>query len=223
MSDIKKFESQSAFTQLDRLLIKNGSLTDEQIHFLYENMNNNLDHARHIEGERLSFNSIFLTVAGAVLAFVKDFTSPVAALLFFAVAVEGAVSMTLTKNWGNAFDHHWYYAAGCYRVLHHALIEREGKEAPDHELSDAEIDAELEKLYGGEVDRNFAEFGEYQIEHVAGLDVHPLFCFRIAKPFSKNPLMRIRTKTLYAIFYGVIEMALIGAFLIALFSWIHTL
>ena len=204
-----EFENYSAWDKMDRILVKNGKLTDQQIKFLYVNLKNNIEHARHVESERLSFNSIFLTVAAATLAFVKDFSSPVSALLLLAVAIEGAIAITLTWNWGNVFDTHWQYAAGCYRVLHHALIDMDGEPAGGL-ISDEEMEIKLAELYGDN-----SVFETFRDETVDRVSVHPFFSFRIQKLRTKNPLTKKRTRTLFTIFYGVIEAALILAFVIS--------
>ena len=48
--------------------LKGKPLSEEQISFLQNCMNENLNHARHVENERLTFNSILLALIAGVLA-----------------------------------------------------------------------------------------------------------------------------------------------------------
>ncbi len=73
-------------------------------------MTENLEHARHVENERLTFNSIFLALAAGALAFAGAFNSFVAFCIYFSLTMAGFLSMILTARWNNAFNRHLYYA-----------------------------------------------------------------------------------------------------------------
>ena len=77
------------------------SLTDTQIDFLMSCFEQNLEHARHVENERLTFNSIYMALVGGVLAFVYStevkyvmFSVGVTVLLI----ITGFIAMLLTKD-----------------------------------------------------------------------------------------------------------------------------
>ena len=61
------------------------SLTDTQIDFLMSCFEQNLEHARHVENERLTFNSIYMALVGGVLAFV--YSTEVKYVMFSVVIV----------------------------------------------------------------------------------------------------------------------------------------
>ncbi len=101
------------------------SLTDTQIDFLMSCFEQNLEHARHVENERLTFNSIYMALVGGVLAFVYStevkyvmFSVGVTVLLI----ITGFIAMLLTKRWDHTFDRHIEYAKGCYRLVHQSLF-----------------------------------------------------------------------------------------------------
>ncbi len=105
------------------------SLTDTQIDFLMSCFEQNLEHARHVENERLTFNSIYMALVGGVLAFVYStevkyvmFSVGVTVLLI----ITGFIAMLLTKRWDNTFDRHIEYAKGCYRLVHESLFPDDG-------------------------------------------------------------------------------------------------
>ena len=112
------------------------SLTDTQIDFLMSCFEQNLEHARHVENERLTFNSIYMALVGGVLAFVYStevkyvmFSVGVTVLLI----ITGFIAMLLTKRWDNTFDRHIEYAKGCYRLVHESLFPDDLDEEDDED------------------------------------------------------------------------------------------
>lgn len=159
----------------------------DQIPFLLEMMKENLSHARHVENERLTFNSIFLALVAGSLAFADSFDTEIALFLYIAMAFAGLLSMLLTSRWNNAFSRHVYFAQQCYKLIHKSLF------------GDAEGD-ECSK--------------DDRWESIDGLDDIPMYCFRIASPiaytgFGKR-LFKIRTKVLYNSFYWLIQIILLS-------------
>lgn len=163
------------------------TLNSEQVGFLTEMMKENLNHARHVENERLTFNSIFLALVAGSLAFSDSFESEIALFLYIAMTFAGFLSMLLTSRWNNAFSRHIYFAQQCYKLIHKNMF------------GDAE---------GDECSKND------HWESIDGLDDIPMYCFKITSPIAYTrlgkSLFKIRTKVLYNSFYWLIQIILIS-------------
>ena len=177
------------------------SLTDTQIDFLMSCFEQNLEHARHVENERLTFNSIYMALVGGVLAFVYStevkyvmFSVGVTVLLI----ITGFIAMLLTKRWDNTFDRHIEYAKGCYRLVHESLF-------PD------DLDEE---------DENNEDAAAS--EWINGINGLPAYAFRPQNPSSKhesgaaaavaNYVYRtFRTRRLFKYFYWLIQLVLVAS------------
>ena len=177
------------------------SLTDTQIDFLMSCFEQNLEHARHVENERLTFNSIYMALVGGVLAFVYStevkyvmFSVGVTVLLI----ITGFIAMLLTKRWDNTFDRHIEYAKGCYRLVHESLF-------PD------DLDEE---------DENNEDAAAS--EWINGINGLPAYAFRPKNPESKHdsgPVAAManyvystfRTRRLFKYFYWLIQLVLIAS------------
>lgn len=174
-------------------------LKEQRIAFLTQCMSENLHHARHIENERITFNSVFLAFVAGVIVFIKpaetsdSFLSPGAVCsLYFVLSIAGGLSILFTIRWNNAFERHLFYAQQCYRILHGYLF---GK--------------------GDE----FSDYYETP-EFVQGINELPMYCFKIHRPIAATKfgsvLYKVRTKTLYIAFYWIIELILIGFTILSL-------
>lgn len=167
--------------------IKDQELTDAQIGFLQNCMIENLNHARHAENERLTFNSIFLALVAGALAFASSFPAHIAFFIYLAITMAGFLSMLLTARWNNTFQRHVYYAQQCYKLVHRDLF----GDAPGDECSKND-----------------------RWESIDGLDDIPMYCFKIYSPIAYTPLgknlFKIRTKVLYNTFYWTIQIILIS-------------
>lgn len=174
--------------------LEGKELTENQFNFVSQCMTENLEHARHVENERLTFNSIFLALAAGALAFAGAFNSFIAFCIYFSLTMAGFLSMILTARWNNAFNRHLYYAQQCYKLLHTNLFGDGG------ELTDTNSHPEA----------------------IKGLKEIPLYSFRIHKPVAYTKLgelmYRPRTKNLYIAFYWIIQFLLIGCTLLELFK-----
>ena len=62
-------------------------LNESQINFLQNCMIENLNHARHAENERLTFNSIFLALVAGALAFASAFPAQIAFFIYLAITL----------------------------------------------------------------------------------------------------------------------------------------
>lgn len=161
-------------------------LNESQINFLQNCMIENLNHARHAENERLTFNSIFLALVAGALAFASAFPAQIAFFIYLAITMAGFLSMLLTARWNNTFSRHIYFAQQCYKLIHKELF------------GDAD---------GDECSKND------RWESIDGLDDIPMYSFKIYRPiaytrFGKT-LYKIRTKVLYNTFYWTIQIILI--------------
>jgi hypothetical protein len=83
-------------------------LTDQQLTFLTENMTQNLEHARHIETERLTFVSFQLMGFGLLLSDIGSvFDKPGLASILIGVLLGINVICTLLLNrWADVFKNH---------------------------------------------------------------------------------------------------------------------
>lgn len=166
--------------------LEGKKLTDEQVNFLQNCMNENLNHARHAENERLTFNSIFLALVAGALAFASAFPAEIAFFIYLAITMAGFLSMLLTARWNNTFSRHIYFAQQCYRLVHKDLF--------------------------GDADGDEISKGD-RWESIDGLDDIPMYCFKINSPIAYTPfgknLYKIRTKVLYNTFYWTIQIILI--------------
>lgn len=163
-------------------------LQPHHIEFLQSCMSENLNHARHVENERLTFNTVFLALVAGVLAFCGEIENQKAVFyVYLAITLAGFLSILLTIRWNNAFDRHQTYAQECYKLIH--------------------------RNYFGEVARN--EESKQVKELIDGLGEVPLYSFKIDNPIAythigKNLLYKLRTRTLYNAFYGIVQLLLIA-------------
>lgn len=167
-------------------------LNEKQFGFVSQCLTENLEHARHVENERLTFNSIFLALVAGALAFADSLEATIAAGIYFTLIIAGFLSIVLTARWNNAFDCHLFYAQQCYKLLH-------------------------ENLFG----KGYALVGnKTNPEAIDGLYEIPLYSFRIHKPISYTKLGEIlykpRTRNLYIAFYWIIQALLIASMILEL-------
>ena len=149
-------------------------------------MEQNLEHARHVENERIEFHTVFIAFYLGVLAWIfSDGTLGYeswltifveAGLIFFSL-----IAWTLNERWSNAFDRHMTYAKGCYYLLHRSVFG-----VDDSKRIDDEVIKELKRSH-----KDFKEYLEieamptdFKDDSAEGgvLDVLPLYSFRINNP-----------------------------------------
>ena len=144
---------------------ENLKLRNDQVDFLYQMMCENLEHARHVENERITFNSIYIALAAGVLAFISTIDVFVVRIsILILQLVLGIIAMLLTVRWNNAFSQHMDYAKQCYALIHRHLF-----------IKDEETVAY----------REGAEFVDKK-EALPYLEEAPTFCFGIKDPSSKK-------------------------------------
>ena len=166
--------------------IDTQSLNDKQISFLQSCMIENLNHARHAEIERLTFNTLYLAFVVGVITFAHSLTNKEALFIYFPIIIAGFLAMLLTTRWNNTFERHMFYAQQCYRLIHLSLF----GDRPKDSVSQA----------------NMKEF-------IDGLEEIPMYSFRINRPiaytFFGEKLYRICTKVLYNLFYCITQSILL--------------
>ena len=159
---------------------------DRKYEFTSMIMEQNLEHARHVENERMQFHTVFIAFYIGVLAWIFSdgsvrYDSWVtifveAGLIFFSL-----IAWTLNERWSNAFDRHMTYAKGCYYLLHKSVFG-----VDDSRRIDDDVIKELKRSH-----KDFKEYLEieaiptdFQDESAEGgvLDVLPLYSFRINNP-----------------------------------------
>lgn len=175
-------------------------LDDGQISFLTTCFSENLNHARHVENERLTFNTMFMALAGCVLAFVHSIDNYVVAMVMNLILIMlGFIAMLLTRKWDHVFDRHQDFAKGDYLLLHKSLFPLKGDDT-DHSLPINERLNNLNEL--------------------------PAYCFRPKNSTSPNPVLNwlwsIRTRQLFSCFYWLMEVILILSECYFLYQWIVT-
>ena len=161
-------------------------LDENQCNFLSLCMTENLEHARHVENERLTFNSIFLALVAGAMAFADNLHPTIAFGIYLFMTIAGFLSMVLTTRWNNAFDRHLFYAQKCYKLLHINLFGKVEAEDEDWETP----------------------------ESIEFLNEMPMYCFRINRPIAYTKLGELmykpRTRQLYMLFYWIIQVLLIA-------------
>ena len=161
----------------------------------------NVEHARHVENERLSFNSIHIAVVAGFFALAFDFEKPLLTLFLIGILlIISVIGLLFTKRWSDVFDGHYQKAQEIAMVLY-------GDEAP------GEHEALVNKYY----------YFRHDYDH------HRIMkALRAERALGKQPtyeqvkarragllwprLCRIRTKTLFFFFYGIIIAALLCFF-----------
>ena len=159
---------------------------DRKYEFTAMVMEENLEHARHVENERMEFHTVFIAFYIGVLAWIFSDGSVrydswitifvEAGLIFFSL-----IAWTLNERWSNAFDRHMTYAKGCYYLLHRSVFG-----VDDSRRIDDNVIKELKRSH-----KDFKEYLEieampsgFRDEKAEGgvLDVLPLYSFRINNP-----------------------------------------
>ena len=91
---------------------------DMQVEFLTECMEQNLEHARHVEGERMDFIQIHLVLVGGVLAILAESAfnkkSFIVLLILVAITILGFFIKALINRWDHVFTAHRTCAIYCY-------------------------------------------------------------------------------------------------------------
>lgn len=170
-----------------------------RVNFIYHCFIENLNHARHVENERLTFNSIYfaITVGTIAVAPKSGDLNPLWGCVYLCVFFAGIISITLTRRWNNSFDRHYKYAKRCYKLLY--------------------------DLYFGEESSKSTSQGEMDKEFLKEVNQFPLYCFSIRNPVYGYVCIRehkISTKTLYLMFCYLIQAVVL---IVAVYSFRKTI
>lgn len=73
--------------------LEGKELSESQISFLSQCLTENLEHARHAENERLTFNSIFLALVAGAMAFAGSLDPVMSAAIYLFLTIAGFLSI----------------------------------------------------------------------------------------------------------------------------------
>ncbi len=99
-------------------------MDEKKYDFLKTFIEQNLEHARHVENERMTFTEMYLAFAGAIGAFlVSEYNkSPKITIMVSCVMIFiGLINLFITFRWQNVFDQHINRAKELYAILHKEL------------------------------------------------------------------------------------------------------
>lgn len=100
----------------------------QKIDFLKTVFSENLSHARHIEMERMTFNSIYTVFIAGIFAFVNTNSKSciVNELILFSGFITGFVLFCISIRWKDVYNRHLFYAKVSYIYLKD-MIFQDGK------------------------------------------------------------------------------------------------
>ena len=168
--------------------------------FLIELLRQNIEHARHVENERLSFNSIYIAVVAGFFALVIDFEYPFLTIFFIGILLFiSMVGLLFTKRWTDIFEEHMDRAKYIAQMLY----------------GDEELDEEDKSLHEETINKYYYFNHNYERHAVKN---------RIKKAQRKGRVLtyeqaedelnhfkgpwhkmsRIRTRTLFYMFYAIV-------------------
>lgn len=92
---------------------------EEQISIIISIIEQNLLHARHVELERLAFNTLYMTIVGVGLSFIFDkaYNEFISIGFILFLMLLGVITILLTIRWNDAFYIHWEEAKKGYNNL----------------------------------------------------------------------------------------------------------
>lgn len=201
---------------------------ESQESFIQTVMQENLNHARHVENERMSLLvgiaalvAGVLAVGGGMLTSAMEKASDrdilVSALEFATILLILGVTLLvlvlckrLNTRWNMTFDRHMFYARSCYYLLHRSnfeLNDRGLKDDPHLMPADLTVtETDDEELKYEVTKRAFQEdFKLKEGQSAAELETMPLYCFGINKRVDRHNVVDSRnTKKYFDIFYNVL-------------------
>lgn len=201
---------------------------ESQESFIQTVMQENLNHARHVENERMSLLvgiaalvAGVLAVGGGMLTSAMEKASDrdilVSALEFATILLILGVTLLvlvlckrLNTRWNMTFGRHMFYARSCYYLLHRSnfeLNDRGLKDDPHLMPADLTVtETDDEELKYEVTKRAFQEdFKLKEGQSAAELETMPLYCFGINKRVDRHNVVDSRsTKKYFDIFYNVL-------------------
>jgi len=172
---------------------------------LAELMIANLKHARHVENERLSFNSIYIAVVAGFFALAFDFANPLLTMFFIGILlIISIIGFLFTKRWSDVFDEHSRKAQQIALLLYGDEAANEGEELVNkyyyfnHDYRRHTVAVRLDKLRRKEAVRTRREGREPRAVAYAEAEAEINFHSAVHR------LCVIRTRTLFYLFYGIV-------------------
>lgn len=100
-----------------------GVIKDRQVDFIINFINQNLEHARHVENERLVLVSMYVAMVAGVMTFSYSIDkNEVALALTRALFFLSVPTMLLTYRWNTVFKNHLKCAEDAYKLLQYLLF-----------------------------------------------------------------------------------------------------
>ena len=167
---------------------------------LVELLSQNIEHARHVENERLSFNSIYIAVVAGFFALVIDFEHPLLTIFFIGILLFiSIVGLLFTKRWTDVFEEHMDRAKMIAQQLY----------------GDEELDEEDQKYHEDPINKYYHFKHSYERHTVKS---HIRDAQRKGRTLTyeqaedelhhfrgpAHKMSRIRTRTLFYMFYGIV-------------------
>lgn len=102
---------------------------NKKIDFLLNSLNANIEHMRHLENERLTFNSIYMVVVAGVLAFVSSVDDFIISMFILSCLILlGLIVIMLSERWGKVFKLHSCYVKKYDSCLRSNLLSEKERE-----------------------------------------------------------------------------------------------
>lgn len=102
------------------------------VDYLKHCISENLNHARHVENERLTFTSIYIAmVIGAVAVVFGLDDRRIAVIVSVVLALFGLMAMLLNMRWQGVFDDHIHMAEQCQKQWYAMLTAAKAQETPE--------------------------------------------------------------------------------------------
>lgn len=101
----------------------NTAIREAQISFIQACMEQNLEHLRHVENERLSFTSIYMALVAGAYAFIFGLEEKLISIfILIGLLILGALVLVLIIKWNKAFCQHRENAKRDYELLRKHLF-----------------------------------------------------------------------------------------------------
>ncbi len=91
---------------------------EEDRELLLEYLKENLAHARHVEGERMTFNALFAALVGGAFGIMTQIESVVTTVAILCLLIlVNVVCLALTERWSDVFAGHHETAKRLHRLI----------------------------------------------------------------------------------------------------------
>ena len=220
----KYFWKDKSFTTAFEYEFKSKCADDKRLEFVSQMLSENLNHARHIESERLTYCTCITALIAGYLAFLSSAKlSPIVALIFCVVIhMATAFSFRLNERWTYSFNRHMVYAKGCYNLLYQHMFNAPGffYSTKGNSGNESFLDRLTNYFVLDEQSVEYAENAAYKENfELDGIDTdipYQMYAFGINSTIlSKVCVDKISTKYYFRVYYIalylVISLALLGA------------